>query len=157
VHRQGRIDHEDEGNFAAERDWNEVLDRIVGQLLVHGCADRQRAAARHHDGVTVGRGVGAGGSADHRSGARPVLHHHRFAQPVRERLRDRAAERIDRAARRPRRNQGDLSRGVILCVSDWGGGEAERNGGENQNPQHARCRGLAAHPSAVVPAKAGTQ
>ena len=135
MHRQGRRHHEDERDPAAERDRDEILDRIVRQLLVHGGADRERSAAGHHDGVAIGRGLGAGGRPDYRARTRPVLDHDGFAQSFRQRLCDRAAERVHRSARRPWRDQGDLPGGEVLRP----GGQCRRRSGgkagDNKQPE----------------------
>ena len=89
-----------------------VLPGILHELgnAVH----RERSAACHDQGVTVRGRFRARGRPDHGSRAGPVLHHHRFAQPVGEIGCEQPAERIDGAARRPRRDQRDLARGIFL-------------------------------------------
>src|SRR5262249_47912604 len=114
--RQGELVHLECGRSLRHDkvDVKLILDRIVGKFLVHRGADGERSAAGHDHGITVGRGLGAGGSADHGTRAGPVLHHDRLAQPIREVRRNRTTERVDCAACRPWRDQGDLPCRIFL-------------------------------------------
>ena len=72
LRRHRRIDDQDVGRGRGERDRREILDRVVGHLLVEHGIERQRAR-RHQEGVAVGRGARDALDADHVAGAGAVL------------------------------------------------------------------------------------
>ncbi len=114
LNRQRRSDHQHERHVRDQRDRHEVLDRIVGQLLVERGVDGQQAARRHQQRVAVGRALGDRIGGDHGPAAGAVLDHERLAETVGEMLAEPAREDIGAAARRVRHDDGDLARGILL-------------------------------------------
>ena len=107
---------EHERNVRNQPDRRKVLGRIVGQFLVEGCADCERAASCHHQRVTVRCGFSAGRGADGGARTRPVLDNDWLAEVVTQSRCQRATERVDGAARRPGSNQRDLSGRIVLLL-----------------------------------------
>ncbi|MNT28644.1 hypothetical protein D3C72_1643470 [compost metagenome] len=75
---EGRIQFQDVRHGNHQRDRHEVLDRVVGQLGVHGLIDGVRADRAHQQGVAIGRGARGFRRADVAARARLVIHHHRL-------------------------------------------------------------------------------
>ena len=113
VDRQRRVDHEHEGHVANERDENEILSRIIGQLLVERRIHRHGPAGRHHDGVAIGRALRDLDRGCHRAGAGAVLDHERLAEAVGELLADQSPEDVGAAAGGERHDEIDLMAGII--------------------------------------------
>ena len=137
--RQVLVDDQHERHAADQRHRREILDRIVGQRLVHGRTDRHRTAAGHIEQVAVRRGLGAGRGADGRAAAGTVLDHDRLAEPLRQlRLGD-TGQRVDRAARRPRHDQRDRPGRIILRRRRLRKCKQRRGGGETTNGNCHEC------------------
>ncbi len=111
---QRRVDDQNERDSPQEGDQGKILGRVVGQVLSYGGADGERAAARRDQGIAVWRGLRPGGGAEHRAGARAIIDDDVPAEAFAEAGRDRAAQRIDRAAGGPWRDQGDLPGRIFL-------------------------------------------
>ena len=118
VHRQRRIDHQHQRVARHQRHHRQVLQRIVGELLIERRVDRERAARREQQRVTVRRGLRDGRGRCRGAGARAVLHDEGLAEPLGELLRHQPADDINRSTCGERHYDGDLARRIVLR-GDW--------------------------------------
>ena len=79
LHRQIGMDDQHIRRDEDLADGREILDRIVGELLVHARAEDERGVAAHHQRVAVRRGLGGAFGGDVAARAGDVLDHHRLA------------------------------------------------------------------------------
>ena len=114
VHWQRRIDQQHQRIARHQRDHREVLERVVGELLVERRVDRKRAARREQQRVAVRCGLRDGGRRGRGACARAVLDDEGFAQPLGELLRHQLADDVDRSAGGERHHDGYLSRRIVL-------------------------------------------
>ncbi len=128
------------GHVREQRDRNEVLVGVVGQLAVEKWIHHQRAVDRHQERVAVRVGLGDDLRADDRVGARPVVDDDRLAEFVGELLADEAGEEIRRPARRERDDQADRARRIGLGSGRLGCGRkaGQQHDDDQQGPFHAR-------------------
>ena len=97
LHRVVGIGNQDERDLRHKADEREVLERVVGQLLVHRCSDG--VPARQHDqGVPVGRGASHLSRRNSPAGSRPGFHDYGLPQAHRQSLGDDARNRVDIAS-----------------------------------------------------------
>jgi hypothetical protein len=90
----------------------EILQRIVGQVLVERRIDRDRAARQQADGGAIGRRRLAGIGRDDGVGAGPALDHEAMRVALLERLAERAHHYVDGAAGRERDQHPDRARRI---------------------------------------------
>ena len=105
VDRQRRVDDEHVRRDRDQRDRREVLDRVVRHLRVEAGVDRVRRQRSHQDRVAVGRRFRNEIGADVAARAGAVVHHNALAPRVAQLLRDRAADDVERSARRKRHDE----------------------------------------------------
>jgi len=97
--RHGRVHDEDVRHRDAEREWHEILERIVGNVAIEARVD-------HDSGRDGGEGVTVGGRprrhlvGDDAVGTGSIVHHDGLPERLRELGRDQPCERIGGAARR---------------------------------------------------------
>ena len=133
LHRQRRIDHQDERHAGDQRDRHQIPGRIIGQVLVDADIDRHRGRGADQDGVAVGRGARHVGRADHGGGAEPLLDHERLPQLLLEPVRQRARDRVGVAAGGIGQDDGDGSVGIGLRGRAM---RAARSIAAQQHPAH---------------------
>ena len=104
-------------------DRREALERIVGQPLVERRIDRERHLRADHQGVAVRRRLGDVFRGELVVGAGAMLDHDLAAPGFREPLRQDAAEPVDDAAGRRRRNQRHRPRRIVLRRASHRGDE----------------------------------
>ncbi len=141
VGRHGRVHHHHELGAKQHRDRNEVAQQLIGLVGDQGLVDG--LGGRHHDqGVAVGRRLRAFGGADHRAGARPVLHHEALLERLPQLLREHARENVGRAAGAERHDHPDHMVGIILLRHGGRGqGQAEGHAGQCYAVPQGRHRG----------------
>ena len=93
---------------------DEILDRIVGQLLERVWIAHQRGGGREEQGIAVGRGMCGGRRADHVGAAGPVLDEDPLSQQCRQFVADQPADQVGCAAGGLRDDDLDRSRGPVL-------------------------------------------
>jgi hypothetical protein len=120
------------GRRADRGDVGEVGDRVVGLLLEHERADRDRRRVREHQGVAVGRRLHDVEPADAAAGAGLVVDDDRLAELLGELLADDAGDDVAR----PARGEGDDDADRLLGVRGERG-PGERGGGARRR----RCAG----------------
>ena len=125
LRRKGRIDDEDAGLAADQRDRREVLDRVERELRVERRADRV-GLRREQQRVAVGRRLRDHFAADRRARAGLVLDDDLLAPALAEFLRDHAHRAVDRAAGRERHDDAHGARRELLRVWRRGEARAER-------------------------------
>ena len=77
LHRQRRVDHQHERHVRHQPDRDEILDRIIGQILEHADVDRHGGRCRHQQRVAVRRRLRRRHGGDDVGAARAVLDHER--------------------------------------------------------------------------------
>ena len=92
---------------AGERDRDQVLDRIVWQVLVDEGVDHRRRDRLEDQRVAVGPRAGDRVGGDGAAGAALVLHHHLLAELVAELLGGEPRHHVDAASRRQRNDELD--------------------------------------------------
>jgi hypothetical protein len=133
-----RRDHQREGRARHERDWDEVLARIVTDVLRDQGAGCERGDTADQQGVAVGLGGGRGAGADRPAGAGPVVDDHLLSEHRRQPLRDQAAHHVDRPAGGERHDQLDRLGRIGLRARCAGGEEAQGDDrdGDDAQSQH---------------------
>ena len=111
--RQGRIDHEHERHAGDQRDRHEIVDRVVGQLLVERDVDGERRRSRS---AACSRPVPARATSRPMTVPAPGRFSTMTGLPSRSssRCRTRARDDVDRAAGAERHDQGDRPRRIVL-------------------------------------------
>ena len=102
IRRHRRIDHEDVGAFADQRDRVKACQRIVAGIGMQQRRDDQPAGAGIEQRIAVWRGFGRVLRADRIAGAGAVFDHEAFAQRRLQIVRRDPRNDVDRAARRRR-------------------------------------------------------
>ncbi len=133
LRRHGRVDHQHVGRARQLRDGCEVLDRVVAHVGLGERVGQVRALRGHHQRVAIGLGTRHLGAGDGAARTGPVVHHHRSAQRLGQRLGIEPSDQIDRAARGERHHQRDRPRRKRLCA-----------GSEGQRSSNARAQKRAA-------------
>ena len=105
--RQLRVGDQHQRKAAGERDRDEVLDRIVWQVLVDEGVDHGRGHRLEDQRVAVGPRPGDRVGGDGAAGAALVLHHHLLAELVAEMLGGQARHHVDAAPRGQRNDELD--------------------------------------------------
>jgi hypothetical protein len=114
-------------------DWDEVAERVVGQLLVDEAVRRDRAHRSIDQRVAVGLGLGAGLHSNDGVGARAIVHDALLAPEIGHLLRE---ERACRSTPEPAAWHDDTDGTVGKIVGRLRGGA----GGDREH-RHARQRG----------------
>jgi hypothetical protein len=132
LHRQVRIDHQNERRVRQQRQRRKIDQRLVGQALIERDIDRHGRRRRHQERVAVRRGLLHRDRGDDGAGAGLVLDQKGFAEPLLELAGDHARQQIGAAARRKRIDDGDRPGRIILTDSfgKAGGGQDKDRGGE---------------------------
>ena len=108
VHRHLlRVDLQEHQHARGGGHRHQVLGRVERHLRVQVRIDRHRAARAHEQRVAVGRLLGHEVAGDVAVGAGAVLHHHRLAQRLRQRLRHGARDLVGGAAGREAHDHAD--------------------------------------------------
>ena len=115
---------------AEQRDGFEVVDRLVGKLLVERSADRIGLRGKQQR-VAVGWRLGDEVGADGRPGAGLVLDDDLLLQLLGQFLRDRAGRAVDGAAGRKRHDHLDRPAGILLRVGGREGQPAGEQRGQS--------------------------
>ena len=124
------IDDQDVGIGRRHGDRSEVLHRIVGQRLVDGRINRDRARLAEQQRIAIGLRLGDEIGADDRARAALVLDHDRLAGILRDLLGHDARHRIRPAARRVGDDELDRFGGIVLCKRRWcDGSQSQRTHG----------------------------
>ena len=112
----GDIDvaHERGGDQRKERDRDEILERIVGELAVEERVHHQRSVDRHEQRVAVGSSLGDRLRTDDGVGTRPVVDDDLLAQILAHFLANEPSEKVGGPAGSKRHDQRDLARGIGL-------------------------------------------
>ena len=112
--RRRRIDHQHERHPRVEHDRHQILHRIEWQAFVDARIDRHRRRRRHQQRVSIGRRARNRSRADVGPGARAVLDHEWFAEPLLELRRDEPRHHLHAAARAGRHHNRHRMRRIIL-------------------------------------------
>ncbi|MNL05444.1 hypothetical protein D3C87_1260420 [compost metagenome] len=107
LRRQGRVDGEDQRALADQGDRLEILDGVVVQVRVQAGRDGQRRYVAKQQGVSVGLRASHRGGAYRAARAGLVLDDDLLAQRVVQLLRQRARQRVGRAAGREGHHDAD--------------------------------------------------
>jgi hypothetical protein len=124
------------GDVEHQRDRNEVGERVIGQLLIEPGVEHDVAQAAHEQGITIGRRIDHRLRADDGPRAGPVLHHDALAQPLRELVREQAADDVVTARWSDRHD--DLHRAIGIGLRAGGrrrgdqGAEREQHDGQRR-------------------------
>lgn len=123
--RQLRIDHDHIGHGREQPDRREILQRIVGQLLVERLVRGQRAGGAHQQGVAVRGGVRGRRGADIAAGAGAVVDHEGLSERGRHAVEQDARDHVAGAAAGKRHEHLDRAGGIVLrsCRKQPGGSE----------------------------------
>jgi hypothetical protein len=121
LHRQVRIDHQDERRLHVERDRDEVVIGIVGDLLEEREIDRHRGGGRHKERVPVGLRLRHRVRRQHQRSAGAVFHHDRLAQALRQPVGIEPHQHVHAAAGRKRHDDGHRTIGVLRLRGDQPG------------------------------------
>ena len=140
IHRQLRIDDEEERRAGDHSQRHKIRRRIVGQALVHRDVDRHRRRRRHQQRVAVGRRLRDRGRADHGAGARLVLHDDRLAEPLLEFLGDDARQDLGAAAGRVRHDQRDRPRRIFVRSRRRRRGHCRQERDDGRKACSKKCR-----------------
>ena len=101
-----RRDHQNFRRGGDNRDRHQILEDVVGQGFVQRRIGDDRRI-HEHDVVAVGRRAGDVVDADDAAGSGPILDHDGLVENIAELLRQRAADKLDDASRRVRKDQVD--------------------------------------------------
>jgi hypothetical protein len=142
VRRHCRIDHEDVGAFADQRDRIKTLERIVAGIGMQQRRDDEPAGAGVKQRIAVGRGFGGVLRADRIAGTGAVFDHHPFAERILQIIRSDPRNDIDRPARRRRHD--DFHRAVWIIVGK------RRAGCQRRSQQRRRERTDHGVPPAIL-------
>ena len=136
--RHVRIDHQDIGLRADQRDRHEILLRAVGELFVQALVGGEDAVVAHQQRVAVGRRMGDRIGRDIAAGAGPVLDDERHAEQLLHLLADDAGEHVARAAGRERHHQRDRPARIVGRARRRGPsqGQTGRQHGEARETRH---------------------
>src|SRR6195256_4416518 len=110
----------------------EILDRIVGQVLVERGIDRDAAAREQANGAAVRRRRLAGVGGDDRVRAGAAFDDEAMRIALLERLAERAHHDVDRAARSERNDDADRAGGVT-GLAEGGVGDKSESADERDN------------------------
>jgi hypothetical protein len=126
--------------FGEQRDRHQVLDRIVGEIVVDADIDRHGRAGGEQDGMAIRRRLCDKAGADGGAGARPVVDHERLAQPLLQPPPEQPGHGFGPAAWRIGDHEQDGSRGIFLRGKRRR--QERRRDGERQGAQPHRFLGL---------------
>ncbi len=121
---------------AGQRHQLEILQRIVGKLVVERDVDAVRRGGAEQQRVTVGLRLGDLLGADRAAGAALVLDHDLLAELFRQRHRQDAREDVGRAARRERHDE--LHRLVRVLLRQRGRARQHQRQPRGQHPPRQR-------------------
>ena len=132
--RQGFCADQRVGNVEHDRDRDEVVEWIIGQVLVEAGIEYDVAQAADEQRIAVGRRVDGGLGADDGAGAGAVFHHHALPQPLAELVGQQPADDVVAAGRPDRHDDLDRTVGIVLR-GGAAGGEPERRQRERERRQ----------------------
>jgi hypothetical protein len=107
---------------------DEVLHRVIGQVLVDPLVDRHRRVGRHRHGVAVGRRLLECLQADLAVGAAAVLDDNRLVQPLRQIFRNDARHHVGAAAGRVGHDHADRAARRPFLRQRWRRGQGQEAG-----------------------------
>ena len=136
VRRYLRIDDQHQRQLMQHADRNEILLRIVAQILVERRPDAERAVGAEQHGVTIRRRLRHRFGADIAAGTGPVFDDDLLAEPLRHRGCDRARQHVGGAAGREGDDHGDGPLGIVCRVRRCAGERSRGKGGERE----CKCR-----------------
>ena len=102
LRRQIFIDQQNVRHIGDQRNGDKILHEVVAKLRVERGGNGIDRGWSHQQGVAVGRGMRGDFGTDVRPGARPVVDHHRLAQPLAELLAHEPCQQVRRAGGRKR-------------------------------------------------------
>jgi hypothetical protein len=130
-----------------ETDRGEVLDRVVGQLLVDSGADGERRHRREKQRVAIRRRFRDRACGDQRAGANPVVDNDRPLELVLQLSGQEAHQDVGAAAGRKRTDEGHGPAWIIvsLGIRAVGGGHGQSESKSERSDPHGisvPCRGV---------------
>ena len=141
LRRQVRVGDQHQREAAGERDRDQVLDRIVWQVLIDEGVDRGRRDRLEDQRVAVGPRAGDRVGGDGAAGAALVLHHHLLAELVAELLGGEPRHHVDAASRRQRNDELDRPVGPGFLRRK----RAARRDDQRKRPETARKETVRQH------------
>ena len=146
-----RIDHHDVGIGRGHGDRREILQRIVGKILVDGRIDRDRPGLTEQQRVAVGVGFVHQLGADDRAGAAAVLDHDGLSDGLADAFGNDARDRVGAAAGGVGHDQPDRMRRIIVGTCSACG---ERDGQRKRQRKAPRiCPHGVSLPNSCLPAR----
>jgi len=139
LHRQGIVDHDDDGLVGDAHDGGQVAGHVEGDAAQHERGDGQRVRGKQQR-MAVRRGLGHEVGADVAAGPRLVVDDDGLAEDVRQRLRDVARQHVVAPARRERHDEAHLPGGIRIAL---------RPGTARHSPCHRGQRGQEGTPVVI--------